>query len=74
MGQGLLVVALVGLGTVVTTAQGQLRQTAWFGVTLPAPPGKEPAVISTPGLKRIARFFAYLVKEVGRARARQINP
>jgi hypothetical protein len=31
-------------------------------------------VISTPGLERIARFFAYFVKEVDKAPASQINP
>jgi hypothetical protein len=31
-------------------------------------------VISTPGLERIARFFAYFLEEVDRAPARQINP
>ena len=31
-------------------------------------------VISTPGLERIARFFAYFVKEVDKASRAQINP
>ena len=31
-------------------------------------------VISTPGLERIARFFAYFVKEVDKATVAQINP
>jgi hypothetical protein len=31
-------------------------------------------VISTPGLERIARFFAYFVKEVDKAAVAQINP
>jgi hypothetical protein len=31
-------------------------------------------VISTPGLERIARFFAYFIKEVDKAPAAQINP
>jgi hypothetical protein len=31
-------------------------------------------VISTPGLERIARFFAYFVKEVDKATIAQINP
>ena len=36
--------------------------------------GEVLAVISTPGLERIARFFAYLVKEVDKATTAQINP
>jgi hypothetical protein len=36
--------------------------------------GEVADVISTPGLERIARFFAYFVKEVDKAQARQINP
>jgi hypothetical protein len=31
-------------------------------------------VISTPGLERIARFFAYFIKEVDKAATSQINP
>lgn len=31
-------------------------------------------VISTPGLERIARFFAFFIKEVGKASREQINP
>lgn len=31
-------------------------------------------VISTPGLERMARFLAYFVKEVGKAKATDINP
>jgi hypothetical protein len=31
-------------------------------------------VISTPGLERIARFFAFFIKEVGKAPRDQINP
>jgi hypothetical protein len=31
-------------------------------------------VISTPGLERVARFLAYLVKEVGKAPRAQVNP
>ena len=36
--------------------------------------GETLSVISTPGLERIARFFAYFVKEVDKASAAQINP
>lgn len=36
--------------------------------------GETLAAISTPGLERIARFFAYFVKEVDRATAARINP
>jgi hypothetical protein len=36
--------------------------------------GEVAEVISTPGLERIARFFAFFVKEVDKAQARQINP
>ena len=31
-------------------------------------------VISTPGLERITRFFAYFIKEVAKAPRNQINP
>ena len=31
-------------------------------------------VISTPGLERVARFFAYFIKEVDKAQTSQINP
>ena len=36
--------------------------------------GETLAAISTPGLERIARFFAYFVKEVDKLSAAQINP
>jgi hypothetical protein len=36
--------------------------------------GETLSVISTPGLERIARFFAYFVKEVDTAPVAQINP
>jgi len=36
--------------------------------------GEVTDVISTPGLERIARFFAFFVKEVDKAQTRQINP
>jgi hypothetical protein len=36
--------------------------------------GETLAAISTPGLERIARFFAYFVKEVDRTPTGQINP
>jgi hypothetical protein len=36
--------------------------------------GEVLGVISTPGLERIARFFAYFIKEVDKAPANQINP
>jgi hypothetical protein len=36
--------------------------------------GEVLGVISTPGLERIARFFAYFIKEVDKASASQINP
>ena len=36
--------------------------------------GEVLGVISTPGLERIARFFAYFVKEVDKAPVSQINP
>jgi Peptidase family M28 len=36
--------------------------------------GETLAAISTPGLERIARFFAYFVKEVDKAPTAQINP
>ena len=36
--------------------------------------GEVSDVISTPGLERIARFFAYFVKEVGKAPRVQVNP
>ena len=36
--------------------------------------GETLAAISKPGLERIARFFAYFVKEVDKAAAAQINP
>ena len=36
--------------------------------------GETLAVISTPGLERIARFVAYFVKEVDKASVAQINP
>jgi hypothetical protein len=36
--------------------------------------GEVPAVISTPGLERMARFLAYFVKEVDAAARTQINP
>ena len=36
--------------------------------------GETLSAISTPGLERIARFFAYFVKEVDKATAAQINP
>ena len=36
--------------------------------------GEVADVISTPGLERIARFFAYFVKEVGKAPRGQIIP
>ena len=36
--------------------------------------GEVAEVISTPGLERIARFFAFFVKEVDKAQTRQINP
>jgi len=36
--------------------------------------GEGQTVISTPGLERIARFFAYFLKQVDRAPVEQINP
>ena len=36
--------------------------------------GEVLGVISTPGLERIARFFAYFIKEVDKATPAQINP
>jgi hypothetical protein len=36
--------------------------------------GEVAAVISTPGLERMARFLTYFVKEVDRAAATAINP
>jgi hypothetical protein len=36
--------------------------------------GETLGVISVPGLERVARFFAYFIKEVDRAPAAQINP
>jgi hypothetical protein len=36
--------------------------------------GETTDVISTPGLERIARFFAYFLKEVDKAPAERINP
>jgi hypothetical protein len=36
--------------------------------------GETLAAISTPGLERIARFFAYFLKEVDQAPAARINP
>jgi len=36
--------------------------------------GEGQTVISTPGLERIARFFAYFLKQVDRAPLEQINP
>jgi hypothetical protein len=36
--------------------------------------GEMLAAISTPGLERIARFFAYFLKEVDQAPAARINP
>jgi hypothetical protein len=36
--------------------------------------GEVADVISTPGLERIARFFAFFLKEVDKAEVRQINP
>ena len=36
--------------------------------------GEVLSVISTPGLERVARFFAYFVKESDKAAASQINP
>jgi len=36
--------------------------------------GEVLGVISTPGLERIARFFAYFIKEVDKATVAQINP
>ncbi len=36
--------------------------------------GETLAAISTPGLERIARFFAYFVKEADKLSTAQINP
>ena len=36
--------------------------------------GEVSDVISTPGLERIARFFAFFIKEVGKAPRIQVNP
>jgi hypothetical protein len=36
--------------------------------------GETAEMISTPGLERIARFFAFFIKEVGKAPRQQINP
>jgi hypothetical protein len=36
--------------------------------------GETLSVISTPGLERMARFFAFFIKEVDRAAASDINP
>ena len=36
--------------------------------------GEVSDVISTPGLERMARFFAFFVKEVGKAPRVQVNP
>ena len=79
-------VARYGVNFISTTSELESGETGGYSTlkaslitVIQAPPlyhttGEVSEVISTPGLERIARFFAFFVKEVGKAPRIQVNP
>ncbi len=79
-------VARYGVNFISTTSELESGETGGYSglnvarlTIIQAPPlyhttGEVSDVISTPGLERIARFFAFFVKEVGKAPRVQVNP
>ncbi len=75
-----------GVNFISTTSEVESGETGGYSglnlariTVIQAPPlyhttGEVSDVISTPGLERIARFFAFFVKEVGKAPRAQVNP